>query len=264
MSNKTPLGLTPIWLLTLALTLGIFITIFAPIMASPDQVKLSDWFGFAGSVSGAIVALIAAWKAWSAIQDQIQQADRSETRRRRQKHAALRAILPLHLDELSDYCRRSAHALLNLQGQCVGGALPYLTTSILIPEFPNLREETVRSLAEFIEYSDEVDASIFQKTLARLQIHNARVGEIRYFIETKAPTEMILAINLERYIIDAGAVYAGSAAAYDYARHRADNLPPDVTWDNVRGALRNMKIWDEDVPGIFSMIAHLEELKVGP
>ena len=79
MPKTKPPGLTPIWLLMLALALGIFITTFAPIVASPDPVKLSDWLGFAGSLGGAIVALIAAWKAWSAVQDQIQQAERLET-----------------------------------------------------------------------------------------------------------------------------------------------------------------------------------------
>jgi hypothetical protein len=66
------------------------------------------------------------------------------------------------------------------------------------------------------------------------------------------------------YIIDAATVYAGAASAFDYARHRAIVLPPDVTWDNVRGALRNMKIWDDDTPSIFATIARFEDAEVGP
>src|SRR5258705_10603612 len=68
-------GLTPIWLFALALVLGVFITVFAPIVASPDHVKLSDWFGFAGSLVGAMVTLGAAALAWRAVQGQIKQAE---------------------------------------------------------------------------------------------------------------------------------------------------------------------------------------------
>lgn len=258
-----PSGLTPIWLLALALILGVGVTIVAPIISSPDSVKLSDWFGFAGSFGGAIVALMAAWKAWSAVQGQIQQTERLESQRRRQKHAALRAVLPLQLSELTTYCLRSAQALLTLHGQCIDEELPH-RTGITIPSFPNLREETVKSIAEFIEYSDDLDASIFQKTLARLQIHNARIGEIRYIVETRAAGETILKINLEHYIVDAATVYAGAASAFDYARHRAIRMSHDVTWENVRSALRNMKIWDDDVPNIFATITRFEDAEVKP
>ena len=99
-------GLAPIWLLGLALVLGSFITIFAPTVASPDHVKLSDWFGFAGSFAGAMVTLAAAAWAWSAVQGQIGQAENAIEAARAKEEFASRAVLPFALSSLHTYVAR--------------------------------------------------------------------------------------------------------------------------------------------------------------
>src|SRR5713226_5976833 len=99
-------GLTPIWLLALALVLGVFITVFAPIVASPDHVKLSDWLGLPGSIAGAMVTLAAAAVAWRAVQGQISQAENAIEAVRAKEEFASRAVLPFALSSLHTYVAR--------------------------------------------------------------------------------------------------------------------------------------------------------------
>jgi len=96
--------LTPIWLACLgARALGVFITVLRPIVASPDHVKLSDWFGFAGSSRAAMVTLAAAtlaWRASSGADSGKPKCNRGLCARRRnlpQERCSLRIELTSHL-----------------------------------------------------------------------------------------------------------------------------------------------------------------------
>lgn len=88
-------GLTPAWLICLALVLGVTIVVLVPAAISQgDTIKANDWIGFAGNIVGAIVTLIAAIIAWFAVQQQIKAQDRNaelartfETEKLRQNHA---------------------------------------------------------------------------------------------------------------------------------------------------------------------------------
>lgn len=77
-----PSGLSPLWLMGLALALGTVTVSLIPLALSTATVKLTDWIGFAGNVVGAFVTLAAAIIAWFAVQRQIaaaaQLAERQE------------------------------------------------------------------------------------------------------------------------------------------------------------------------------------------
>jgi hypothetical protein len=65
-------GLSPLWLISLGLVLGCLIVVMIPVsIATGDNIKSSDWIGFAGSVTAGAVTLIAAGIAWFAVQKQI-------------------------------------------------------------------------------------------------------------------------------------------------------------------------------------------------
>ena len=57
--------------LVLAVILAVLLSVGIAILLAPEQVKLSDWLGFAGSLAGSLVTLIAAGIAWHAVQHQI-------------------------------------------------------------------------------------------------------------------------------------------------------------------------------------------------
>jgi hypothetical protein len=65
---KTLPGLSPVWLICVALVFGTFIVVFIPIsIAGGDAIKASDWIGFAGGVVGGVAVLIGAVVAWASV-----------------------------------------------------------------------------------------------------------------------------------------------------------------------------------------------------
>jgi hypothetical protein len=65
-------GLSPLWLIMLALVLGVLIVVMIPVsIAGGDAIRSSDWMGFAGNVVSGAMTLLAAAIAWFAVQRQI-------------------------------------------------------------------------------------------------------------------------------------------------------------------------------------------------
>jgi hypothetical protein len=65
-------GLSPLWIISLAMILGVVILTFIPIsIATGENIKSSDWIGFAGSIAAGFMTLVAAVVAWFAVQKQI-------------------------------------------------------------------------------------------------------------------------------------------------------------------------------------------------
>jgi hypothetical protein len=64
-------GIGAVGLLGLACALVVLLTTGLPLVLSPDALKLSDLYGFAGSILGSLVTLLAAFLAWRAVQKQI-------------------------------------------------------------------------------------------------------------------------------------------------------------------------------------------------
>ncbi len=105
MSKDNLSGLSPLWLISLALVLGSTIVTFIPIsIASGDPINSSDWIGFAGNVVAGAMTLIAAIMAWFAVQAQIKaqrdiEAQKSieeeERRQQRQEEAKMIAIVAI-------------------------------------------------------------------------------------------------------------------------------------------------------------------------
>ncbi len=114
---------------------------------------------------GATVAIAAAIIALFNTTRTLRQNQNLETERRKRKHAALRAMLPLALAKVSEYSEQSAHDLKELLNRCdTNEALPkgVISRSLIQP----LPSETLKVLADFIEYSDSINASILESTVA--------------------------------------------------------------------------------------------------
>jgi len=157
--NRTDLGyrgLAPIWLIALALVLGVLITVFAPILASPDPVKLSDWFGFAGSFVGAMVALTAAALAWRAVQGQIGQAEDAIEAARAKEEFASRAVLPFALSSLHTYVARVIKQLATLPSP-LGPDQTLVATELPMDD--------VNAIRDCIRYATAAEADQIAETL---------------------------------------------------------------------------------------------------
>ncbi|UFS77200.1 hypothetical protein LPB73_07435 [Tardiphaga sp. 37S4] len=79
MKNNNLPGLTPVWLISLGLALGVFLVMAVPLAITSEAIKPSDWIGFGGSVVGGAFTLFAGITAWFAVQGQISAQDRIAT-----------------------------------------------------------------------------------------------------------------------------------------------------------------------------------------
>lgn len=81
MKNANLPGLSPLWLISLAMMLGTFIVVMLPVsIATGDNIKSSEWIGFSGSVLAGAITLLAAVLAWFAVQRQIIAQEDAEKR----------------------------------------------------------------------------------------------------------------------------------------------------------------------------------------
>jgi hypothetical protein len=81
MKNSNLPGLSPLWLISLALVLSTTIVVLIPVsIATGDKIKSSDWIGFAGSIAAGAMTLFAATLAWFAVQRQIKSQEDAEVR----------------------------------------------------------------------------------------------------------------------------------------------------------------------------------------
>ena len=71
---------------------------------------------------------------------------------------------------------------------------------------------------------------------------------------------MVTKRNIEEYLIDAGLIYAKASASFNFFRRRAEKLPTDITWDQVRSGLRNMFVYDTSYPDVYARIDQLATL----
>lgn len=124
-----------------------------------------------------LVASIAAFIAYRNTTRQLTHTTNLEEKRRARKHAALRSILPIELAEITRYAAETAKALDGVISN------PRNKEALLHPlSLPqsfgsNITSKTIELLASFIEFS-EIDVQFVENLIARIQIHDARLGEL--------------------------------------------------------------------------------------
>jgi hypothetical protein len=74
---------------------------------------------------------------------------------------------------IESYAEQTAQALNALIARCQGETLPF---DIVESDFTKpLLSDTLKTLAEFIEYSDVVNTNVLASTVALIQIHDSRL-----------------------------------------------------------------------------------------
>jgi hypothetical protein len=198
----------PILLFVPAL-LCIWLGIIGPLPAG-----VADWLKTWQTLLGASVAVIAAYIAVRNTTRTLSLTQTLETHRRQRKHAALRATLPLALSQIGAYGEETAKALQNLISKCHNERLRTgeITDAILRP----VPSEGLKSLAEFIEYSDTVDIRVLANTLALIQIHDSRLRSMLRDNTDPGATRIVTRSNIEESIVDGATIYAGGMSAFGY------------------------------------------------
>ena len=191
-------------------------------------------------------------------------AERLETHRRQRKHTALRAMLPLALSQIVEYADQTAQFLNALVAKCERETLPFgiLKDHVLKP----LPSETLKSLADFMEYSDVVNINVIASTVALIQIHDSRLRGMVRDNQDPSNSHIILQRNIERSIVHAASIYAGASSGFNYARRLHDHLPGELElpWDDVARALQNMGFRDDGHPRLFEIVTHDKTRSLGP
>jgi hypothetical protein len=126
-----------------------------------------------------------------------------------------------------------------------------------------LPAETLAALAEFVEFSDNIEVGVITGTIAWIQILDSR---LRPMLEHNQDFDgtMILQHDIEGRIIDCGSIHAGASAVYDYARKRSEKMPLDVRWDAVELSLETIGFFPENNERIFDLLKVRRKLWSGP
>lgn len=237
--------------------LAIWLGIFGPM---PDG--FAKWLQGWQTLLAATVALGAASVAYWNTQRTLAHSESLEAHRRERKHTALRAVLPLALAEIGSYADQTARNLLALIVQCREETLP--PDSVGDDFVPALPSDTLKSLADFIEFSDSVNIDVLASTVAVVQIHHSRLLGLRLDNHAPLRSRIITRSNLEESIVDAAIIQAGAASAFNYARRRRAEMPDALLWDDVTRALRNMGFWDDEHPRVHEYVTRRSERSRGP
>jgi hypothetical protein len=125
---------------------------------------------------GAVIALCAAGLAFWNTTRTLRNSEKLEIQRRRQKQIALRAVLPLALSEIAGYAVSVGRTLSELHSSCVDGVLVH--ASAVPVTFDTAPRVVISILADFIEYSDQLDVQLFAHLIRRIQVQQARLGAL--------------------------------------------------------------------------------------
>jgi uncharacterized membrane protein len=212
-------------------------------------VAFAPWLHEWQTLVAALVALFAAVIAFHNTTRSLRQTAEQETIRRGRKHAARRAVLPVALAQVLDYAQNSARVLNQLAIQCEHAPLQQLARDTapqgLIQRRP---PETLKALADFIEYADTVNVVVLEDTVAWMQIHNSRVR--RLVERNRDPTQIVVRREIMDSVVDAAMLYAGASSVMQYSRRQSEQLPQTVPWPQVNAALINMGVWTDQYEAI--------------
>jgi hypothetical protein len=212
--------------------LGVYCWLFARSMSrTPTLGHLITLLSLWQTQTGAAFAIAAALIGATVILHQTDTTRRLEDTRRTRRAAALRAVLPLALMELSDYAARCAelHAELLAQPK----TRPIRATSLLFPPLP---DGLVGQLIELIETIEQDHARPLIVLVRRLQIHQARTRDTQRRAASQLGNVLVWS-NVVGRVIDAVEIYARCDKLFIYARGEAGIPAALISSDDVRRAL---------------------------
>lgn len=169
--------------------------------------------------------------------------------------ASARAMIPLALSRLTDYLEEVSCHLRTLLSACVSGSLPHSAPQ---PDFPSVPVDVVSSLQRMVEASDEATRTPFTQLLSMLQVLDSRARSLNAR-SAGATQTIILARNIETYIMNAVEMHALASALFPFARGQSEEMPTAMDiGERYSAALHLLGFRDEHAfPSLFKTFAEV-------
>ncbi len=186
-----------------------------------------------------LIAIGAAFIGGYFVNAQIKLTKAQEDDRRRRRHAATRATMPLTLSALMEYARLCGRALRQLYLATPGeAARAEQMTGFDLPPVPG---DKIAALAEIIEAGDPAVGEAIADLLSNLQVQDGRLRSTKAdILDPHNPLRSIMKRELETYIIDAADLYARCEGMLDYARRTAETVGGEPSAADLKRALTLM------------------------
>lgn len=212
---------------------------------------------------GAATAILAAIIGGMFINRQIRATIELERQRRLAKFDAARAMLPLHLNEVTRYCRQTGRVLRRLIENLPPGELiePENVREVVLPELP---KPAATALRDLIEYTDDSRLrDVFSTLLSKLQIQHARLSDLPEWADD--PAERIwVKTNVEQAVIDVAEIHARTESLFSFARRRSETAPLLPSFSTISVALSSLGFLDYVHVRVFDKALRHEEFRRWP
>jgi hypothetical protein len=173
MTNDNLPGLSSLWLMSLAMALGVIISIAVPLIVSANAVNSTAWIGFCGSILGGAITLIGLVVATRNVNRQLQVnlLIREETRMEEELPGLKQAF------EFLDYCRSEFlpdpdHILHALERRAIETEDPIdgpMSLDVFAKHFSTTDRRTLISVFELIE---KIVSRCYWFSRAEVQLEN--------------------------------------------------------------------------------------------
>lgn len=194
---------------------------------------------------GGALALVAAWFTVKAIRAQIAQADQAHREAWERRHRAARAVLPMALNEISEYsssCIRTLWELRSLFNSNGTRGSRLLAKKIAIDP---LSENAISVLRECIESGPAAFAEAATELISRYQIHRSRLLGRLHSMWLSDPTRIVFWANIESDMADAAEVGALALCLLPFARGDSEHVfLPNSTLIEI--AARSSGVFESD------------------
>ena len=204
-------------------------------------------------LAGAAIALLAALYGANYLLSQIRQADRIEAERNRRAAAAARAVLPLSLNDISEYARAIITAVTPLLGRAGRIRMPRGGLS----DLPALPTEVVRDLQAFILTAPDEPGEQVAQIISELQVLATNADSVWRNLRTPRG-DAVMADTIQVIVARAALIDARVSVLFPYARREANDTPR-VRPADVARALNISGLY----PEVFTEVAGFAERLTG-
>ena len=168
----------------------------------------------------------------------------NEHKQREREFVAAKALLPHALSELTKYFKESSVFLKDVWDQL--DSHPNARPAIQTP-LPNPPKNYQPIFTECIKYAEPDVAEYLADVMRGLQIHNARLSDMRQTLSDPQSPMMVLPINVTSHFYSLGKLQAMINRLFPFSR----NGPFDdeaLTYDDYRAAYSaTFDLWPEDI-----------------
>lgn len=196
---------------------------------------LKEW----QDLAGAAIALLAALYGANYLLKQINQADRIDGERSRRAAAAARAVLPLSLNDMSEYTRAVIKAVTPLLGRVGRIRVPRAN----LGDLPVLPTAVVRDLQTFILTAPDEPGEQVAQIISELQVVATNAESVWRNLRTPRG-DAVMADTIYVLVARAALIDARVSVLFPYAR-RETNETPRARPKDVASALNIAGVYPE-------------------